>query len=60
MGGTEKVGCFMGSLDETAMQRGPERDSIEFRASSYFLLGHFLTQINGLFDYLALRGTGSN
>lgn len=47
MGGTEKVGCFMGSLDDTAMRRGSERDSIELRASSYFLLGHFLTQING-------------
>lgn len=51
MGDTEKVGCFMGGLDGTTMRRGPERDSIEFRASSYFLLGHFLTQINGLFDY---------
>lgn len=51
MGGIEKVGCIMGGLDSTAMRRGPERDSIEFRASSYFLLGHFLTQINGLFDY---------
>ena len=51
MGGTEKVDCFMSSLDETAMRRGQERDSIEFRTSSYFLLRHFLTQINGLFDY---------
>ena len=47
MGGIEKVGCIMGGLDSTAMRRGPECDSIEFRASSYFLLGHFLTQING-------------
>lgn len=47
MGGTEKISCFMGGLDGTAMRRGLECDSIEFRASSYFLLGHFLTQING-------------
>lgn len=47
MGDIEKVGCFMGSLDGTAIRRGPERDSIELRASSYFLLRHFLTQING-------------
>ena len=51
MGGTEKVGSFVGSLDGIAMRRGPERDSIEFRTSSYFLLGHFLTQINGRFVY---------
>ena len=51
MGGIEKVSCILGGLDGTAMRRGPERDSIEFRGSSYFLLGHFLTQINGLFDY---------
>ena len=51
MGSTEKVDCFMGGLDGAAMRRGPECDSIEFRDSSYFLLGHFLTQINGLFDY---------
>lgn len=51
MGGAEKVGCFMGGLDDTAMRRGPERDSIELQASSYYLLGHFLMQINGLFDY---------
>ena len=51
MGGAEKVGCFMGSLNGTAMRRGSEHDSIEFRTSSYLLLGHFLTQINGLFDY---------
>lgn len=39
MGSTEKVDCFMGSLDGTAMRRGPERDSIEFRASSFFFSG---------------------
>jgi len=39
MGGTEKVGCFMGSLDGTAMRRGPECDGIEFRASSFFFSG---------------------
>ena len=60
MGDTEKIGCFMGGLDGTTMRRGPECDSIEFRASSYFLLGHFLAQINGLFDYLALKGTSGN
>ena len=51
MGDAEKVGCFMGGLDGTTMRRGPESDSIQFWASSYFLLAHFLTQINGLFDY---------